>query len=143
MTTITLGVGAHVTVLVRAGQTGGQCGAVIGGADPGFAGPPAHRHPGFTELYVVLEGRLELRRDDELLELGPEDVAVVPAGTVHAFRVCEDAPARWINVWAPGGFEGYFEEVAAVLPADAPPDPAVLAAIACRYGLQVASQVGC
>lgn len=140
MTTINLGKGAHVTVLVRAEQTGGQCGAVIGGADPGFAGPPLHRHPDFTELYVVLEGRLELRRGDELLELGPEDVAVVPTGAAHAFRVCGDVPARWINVWAPGGFEGYFEEAATALPADAPPDPAVLASIASRYGLQLATE---
>jgi mannose-6-phosphate isomerase-like protein (cupin superfamily) len=137
MSTINLGAGAHLRVLARAEQTGGQCGAVIGGADPGFAGPPPHTHR-FTELCIVLEGRLQLSRDYELLELGPQDVAVVPPGTVHAFRVCEEEPARWINVWAPGGFEGYFEEAAAALPADAPPDPAILAAIASRYGLQPA-----
>jgi mannose-6-phosphate isomerase-like protein (cupin superfamily) len=135
MTTINLGASAFVTVLVRADQTGGQCGAVIGGAGPGFVGPPPHHHD-FTELYIVLEGRLELRRGDELLDLGPEDLAAVPAGVTHAFRVCDDAPARWINVWSPGGFEGYFEEAAAALPADGPPDPAVLASVASRYGLR-------
>jgi mannose-6-phosphate isomerase-like protein (cupin superfamily) len=136
VSTIKLGKGAHVTVLVRAEQTAGQCSAVIGGADPGFAGPPPHRHPDFSEMYVLLAGRLELRRGDELLELAPEDVAVVPAGVVHSFRVSSDEPARWVNVWAPGGFEAYFEEAAAALPAEAPPDPAVLASIAARYGLE-------
>jgi len=138
MTTIQLGNSAHVTVLVRAEQTGGQCSAVIGGAEPGFAGPPPHRHPDFTEVYILLAGRLELRRGDELLELASEDVAVVPAGVVHSFRVLSEEPARWVNLWAPGGFEGYFEEAAAALPADAPPDPAALASIAARYGLEPA-----
>lgn len=140
MNAIELGAGAQVTVVVRADQTRGQCSAVLGRAQPGIIGPPAHRHDGFTELYVLLAGRLELRRGDELLDLGPGDVAVVPAGTVHAFTVRGDTPARWVNVWAPGGFEGYFEEAAASLPRDAAPDPALLAAIASRYGLQPASQ---
>jgi mannose-6-phosphate isomerase-like protein (cupin superfamily) len=136
MDTIELGAGAQVTVVVPAEQTSGQCSAIIGVADPGLAGPPPHRHPGFTELYVMLEGRLELRRGSELLELGPGDVAVVPPGVVHAFRSCGTEPARWANIYAPGGFERYFAEAAAALPADAPPDPAVLAAIASRYGLE-------
>ena len=85
----------------------------------------------------MLEGRLELERGDQLLDLGPGDTAAVPPGVAHAFRSCGTDPARWVNVYAPGGFEGYFAEAALALPADAPPDPAVLAAIASRYGLQL------
>jgi mannose-6-phosphate isomerase-like protein (cupin superfamily) len=137
MTTIQLGAGAQVTVIVPADQTGGQCSAVRGSAEPGFAGPPLHRHDDFAELYVVLEGRLELTRGDELLDLGPGDVAAVPAGVAHAFKVCGDRDAKWVNTWSPGGFEGYFEEAADALPADGTPDPAVLASIASRYGLRL------
>jgi DNA-binding CsgD family transcriptional regulator/quercetin dioxygenase-like cupin family protein len=139
MNTIELGAGAQVTILVRAEQTSGQCSAILGFAEAGISGPPPHSHA-FTELYVMLEGHLELQRGDELLELGPGEVAVIPPGTVHAFTVCGEHPARWVNVWAPGGFEGYFEEAAAALPADVAPDPAVLAEIASRYGLQVDSE---
>ena len=140
MDTIELGAGAQVTVIVPAEQTAGQCSAIIGVADPGLAGPPPHRHHRFSELYIMLEGRLELARGSELLELGPADVAVVPAGVVHAFRSCGQAPARWVNVYAPGGFEAYFAEAAAALPADSPPDPAILAAIASRYGLELVDE---
>jgi hypothetical protein len=59
---------------------------------------------------------------------------------VHAFRSCGTEPARWVNVYAPGGFEGYFADAAAALPADSPPDPAALAAIASRYGLELADE---
>jgi mannose-6-phosphate isomerase-like protein (cupin superfamily) len=138
MNTFQLGAGAFVTILVRAAETAGQCSAILGVAGPGVAGPPPHRHR-FTELYLVQAGRLELRRGDELLELGPGDTAVVPPGAVHSFRVIGDATARWVNVWAPGGFEAYFEEAALALPADSPPDRAALAAIAQRYGLEPAA----
>jgi mannose-6-phosphate isomerase-like protein (cupin superfamily) len=136
--TIQLGAGAQVSVIAAATQTAGHCGVVRGHADPGVTGPPPHLHDSFAEIYIVLEGRLELRRGDELLDLGPGDVAVVPPGVVHAFRSCGPQTAQWINIYTPGGFEGYFAEAAAALPPDAPPDPAVLAAIAARYGLSLA-----
>jgi mannose-6-phosphate isomerase-like protein (cupin superfamily) len=137
MNTFQLGAGASVTILIRAAETAGQCSAILGVGEPGVAGPPPHRHR-FTELYLVRDGRLELRRDDELLELGPGDVAVVPPDAVHSFRVTGETTAKWVNVWAPGGFEAYFEEAALALPADSPPDPAALAAIARRHGLEPA-----
>lgn len=133
--TIELGAGASVTVLARAADTAGHCGAIRGTADPGVTGPPLHCHDGFAEVYVMLAGRLELRVGDQLRELGPGDVAVVAPGVAHAFRTLE--PAEWINLWTPGGFEQYFAEAAAALPDDQPPDPAVLGAIAARYGLRV------
>jgi mannose-6-phosphate isomerase-like protein (cupin superfamily) len=135
MNTFQLGAGASVTILVRAAETAEQCSAILGVAEPGVAGPPPHRHQ-FTELYLVHEGRLEVRRNDELLELGSGDLAVIPPGAAHSFRVTGETTAKWVNVWAPGGFEAYFEEAALSLPADGPPDPAALAAIAQRYGLE-------
>lgn len=53
MNTIELGAGAQVTLLVRAEQTGGQCAVVLGVAQPGLTGPPLHRHPNFTEPYIL------------------------------------------------------------------------------------------
>jgi mannose-6-phosphate isomerase-like protein (cupin superfamily) len=136
MQEIVLGRGARVRILVTAEDTGGHASVVEGVADPRIAGPPLHRHPGFTEAYVVQAGILELRRGDELLRLGPGDTAVVPPGTPHAFRVCGGEPARWLNVFSPGGFERYFAEAARLLDGDAPPDPALLAAAAARHGLE-------
>jgi mannose-6-phosphate isomerase-like protein (cupin superfamily) len=48
---------------------------------------PWHRHPHSDELFLVLEGRLEIELDDRRkLSLGPLQCAVVPAGVVHRTR---------------------------------------------------------
>jgi mannose-6-phosphate isomerase-like protein (cupin superfamily) len=48
---------------------------------------PWHRHPHSDELFLVLEGRLEIELDDgRELALGPLQCAVVPAGAVHRTR---------------------------------------------------------
>ena len=132
--TIELGAGASVTVLARATDTAGHCGVIRGTAESGVRGPALHCHDDFAEVYVMLAGRLELRLDDQLRELGPGDVAVVAPGVAHTFRTLERS--EWINLWTPGGFEQYFAEAAAALPDDRPPDPGVLGAIAARYGLR-------
>jgi mannose-6-phosphate isomerase-like protein (cupin superfamily) len=137
METIELGRGARATIIVRAEDTDGQCSVVVGELDTGLSGPPLHRHPGFTETYVGVAGRLKLRCGSDQIALGPGDVAVVPAGTPHTFRSSGNEPARWVNVFAPGGIEGYFREAAELLPADAPPDPVAMAEVAARYGLEL------
>jgi mannose-6-phosphate isomerase-like protein (cupin superfamily) len=48
---------------------------------------PWHRHPRSDELFLVVEGALEIDLDDgRTLRLGPWQSAVVPAGTVHRTR---------------------------------------------------------
>ena len=49
---------------------------------------PWHRHPTSDELFVVMEGTLEieLAPDGRTLRLGPWQSAVVPAGAVHRTR---------------------------------------------------------
>jgi uncharacterized protein YndB with AHSA1/START domain/mannose-6-phosphate isomerase-like protein (cupin superfamily) len=48
---------------------------------------PWHRHPRSDELFVVLEGRLEIElADNSTLTLAPLQSVVIPAGTVHRTR---------------------------------------------------------
>jgi mannose-6-phosphate isomerase-like protein (cupin superfamily) len=48
---------------------------------------PWHQHPRSDELFLVVEGRLEIElADNRTLELGPWQSVVVPAGTVHRTR---------------------------------------------------------
>jgi mannose-6-phosphate isomerase-like protein (cupin superfamily) len=48
---------------------------------------PWHQHPRSDELFLVVEGRLEIELvDGRTLELGPWQTVVVPAGTVHRTR---------------------------------------------------------
>ena len=48
---------------------------------------PWHQHPHSDELFLVVEGRLEIElADGRTLSLGPWQSVVVPAGTVHRTR---------------------------------------------------------
>jgi len=48
---------------------------------------PWHQHPQSDELFLVVEGRLEIElADGRTLNLGPWQSVVVPAGTVHRTR---------------------------------------------------------
>ncbi len=48
---------------------------------------PWHQHPRSDELFLVMEGRLEIElADGRTLGLGPWQSVVVPAGTVHRTR---------------------------------------------------------
>ena len=49
----------------------------------------------------VTEGEVELYRDGKLYRLTRHDYALVPTGTVHAFRSRGGAPARWVEKCAP------------------------------------------
>lgn len=82
-------------------------------APPGFPGPPLHVHPGFDEVFVVLEGRLAMRVGDEAHELGPGGSAYVPGDAPHTFANPSGAPVRFLVTCSPGGFEDYFRAIAA------------------------------
>jgi quercetin dioxygenase-like cupin family protein len=134
-------VGAAVHVLVRAGDTGGAWSLVDYELPPRFAGPPPHAHAVTTEAFYCTAGRLALTLDGRSVTLGAGEVAVVPPGVVHAFANPDDAPARMLILLTPGGFEGYFDELAALAaesPVWPPADPGAVAAVSARYDLVTA-----
>jgi len=56
---------------------------------------PWHKHPRSDELFLVVEGQLEIEVDGgEILHLGPWQSAVVPAGVIHRTR----AVGRTVNL---------------------------------------------
>jgi mannose-6-phosphate isomerase-like protein (cupin superfamily) len=50
-----------------------------------------HAHPESDELFLVIDGRLTIRLRDRNVELGPNDVFVVPAGVEHCPRAEPEA----------------------------------------------------
>lgn len=49
----------------------------------------------------VFEGEVELRRGNDVLRLARDDYALIPTGTLHAFRNAGNAPVRWFEMQAP------------------------------------------
>jgi len=52
-----------------------------------------HTHPDTDELFLVRSGRLTIQLRDRDVELGPDDVFVVPAGVEHCPRADDEVSA--------------------------------------------------
>ena len=110
----------HPKVLLRSEESAGAVGVVESHVSPGWEGPPLHHHP-FDEGFYVLEGELTFQLGEELRSATPGDFVFAPADAVHTFANLSDAPARYLIVVTPGGFERYFERRAAKVKGVEPP----------------------
>ena len=56
-----------------------------------------HVHP-YPETFLLLEGRGRWTAGEDVVELGPEDLLVVPADTPHGFRNVSDERLLVVSV---------------------------------------------
>lgn len=104
---------------------------------PRALGSPVHTHRSEDEWSYVLSGEVGVELDGETSVAVPGDLVLKPRGVPHAFWNAGEAPARFLEVITPGGFEEYFAALAEVLAADGPPDLDRITAVAERYGLEI------
>ena len=74
------------------------------------SGPEAHVHETEDDAFYILEGELVFTADDEDVVAGPGTFVLVPPGVPHTFANRGDAPARFVNVHAPAGFDLRLQE---------------------------------
>jgi len=56
-----------------------------------------HVHP-YAETFLLLAGRARWTVGDDVVELAPEEIVVVPPGTPHGFRNIGDVPLLVVSV---------------------------------------------
>ncbi len=64
---------------------------------------PGHRlslqsHEHRSEHWIVIEGTARVRRDEEVLDIGPNESVYLPVGTVHRLENPGDAPLKVVEV---------------------------------------------
>lgn len=99
------------TILTTA-KTGGAL-SVTDCVSPPGSGPPRHVHEDADETFVLLSGDAEFCLEDERFTRGPGQTAFIPRGTEHTFCILSGVPSRHLIILTPGGFEGFFAEMAA------------------------------
>jgi quercetin dioxygenase-like cupin family protein len=104
--------------------------------EPGFPGPPPHRHRRLHDMFYVLDGTLTMRLGDETLELEPGSFVCVPPGVVHTFSNPSDTAVKILNFNTPAGWENYMRDLAAAL-AGGTPTQEEIGQIASRYDFEV------
>jgi len=126
--------GATAVLRATGGETGGTFGIAELTLPPHFRHIAPHWHAHTTESFYVLDGTIAFTLDDRTFTLGRGGFVMAPARTVHQFWNPTAAPATLLDLFLPGGFEAYFEELAATFPTNARFDAVRMAEIGTKYG---------
>lgn len=100
---------AEIIVKVSGASTGGKL-SVVEEVDP--LDTPLHVHSKEDELWYILEGEHIFQVGDVELRAGPGDVVFGPRGVPHAQRRVVSRKGRFLEIYSPGGFDGFFRELA-------------------------------
>jgi quercetin dioxygenase-like cupin family protein len=98
---------------------------------PANAGPPPHQHP-WEEIYVVLEGELEVSIDGQVQVITAGGVAHVPANVTHGYRNVSDA--HFLTIVTKGNATKFFRQVASEIEMS-PPDVPGVVRVAADHGI--------
>jgi quercetin dioxygenase-like cupin family protein len=93
--------------------------------DTGYEGPGPHYHERHVDSFYVLEGELEFQVADARVTARAGELAFAPRGEVHTLANLSDAPARYLLLCTPAGFERYFDRIAARQAGTEPPSEAL------------------
>jgi quercetin dioxygenase-like cupin family protein len=111
----------HTDVLLRSEQTGGQLSLTEIVVPPHSAGPPLHTHE-FAEAFYMLEGELIFQVEEALTTKRARGVSFAPSNVPHTLANHSDAPARYVLVCTPAGFERHWARLAADQAGVEPPE---------------------
>ncbi len=129
----TIGLGMlGVRFMVWAGESGGHFSLVEHPIPPRTLAAPLHRHAHEDEYSYVLEGRLGALLGDDVVYAEVGDLVFKPRNQWHTFWNDGETPCRILEIIAPGGFEGMFDEMGAFT---GPPTIDEVRALNNRYGL--------
>jgi quercetin dioxygenase-like cupin family protein len=103
--------GVQYRTILPAAATGGAI-SITDSVSPPNSGPPRHIHHDADEVFVMLSGDAEFWLEGETVTRGPGETVFVGRGKEHTFRIVSDIASRHLVILTPGGFEGFFAEMA-------------------------------
>lgn len=103
--------GVTYKTILDSKETGGAM-SIVDSTSPVGSGPPRHIHHNEDETFVILTGvcRVWLEGEEQVLRAG--ESAFIPRSKEHTFKVIGDEPSRHLVILTPGGFEGFFADMA-------------------------------
>lgn len=103
--------GVRYLPLLTTEESGGAL-SITTATSPPASGPPLHVHHDADETFVIHAGRHLFVLEGETFEKGPGDVVFIPRGKEHTFQILGTETAHHTIILTPGGFEGFFREMA-------------------------------
>lgn len=100
------------TVRLRGEDSDGHVSMTEIEVPPHTAGPPLHTHD-FDEIHYVVEGELVFQVRDTVVTRAAGEHSFAPRSVPHALANHSDAPARYVLICTPAGFERHWARLAA------------------------------
>jgi len=100
----------YKTILAKE-DTGGAM-SIVDSLSPVGSGPPRHIHHNEDETFVTITGTCKVWIEGVETIAGPGESVFIPRGKEHTFKVIGDEPCRHLVILTPGGFEGFFQDMA-------------------------------
>jgi mannose-6-phosphate isomerase-like protein (cupin superfamily) len=101
--------------LIWGEESGGGFALVEHPIPPRHLAAPLHRHTREDEYSYVIEGRLGTQLGPDVVYASAGDLVFKPRGQWHTFWNAGDDLCRILEIISPGGFEHFFDELAAGL----------------------------
>ena len=101
----------------------------------GILGAPPHFHKGFDEICRVTQGTLTILVGEKIFEVNEGDWHLRPRGIVHSFWNTGTKPAKFIEIYSPGGHEAYMNELSDLFIQNQGPKPGALDLLAKKYDI--------
>ena len=126
----------EITFKLNKGQTSGNLGSAETTLYPGYMGAVPHRHQGFDEVCRVLQGTLTILVGDEIFKVEAGGWHLRPRGIVHSFWNSGKVPAKFIELYLPGGHEAYMQELTTLFAGGRTPKPEDVDAVAKKHDIE-------
>lgn len=95
---------------LSAHPSSGDFDLMTGETPVGVPGPPPHHHSKYSELFVVLKGKMEFTVNGETKILEEGESIDLPPNTVHTFSNAGTETMYWLHIHSPKGFAAFFNE---------------------------------
>lgn len=126
--------GVRYKTILSSAESGGAM-SIVDSLSPAGSGPPRHIHEKEDEAFILLSGVCEFWLEGQTFTRGAGEAIFIPRGREHTFRVVGDEPCRHLVTLTPGGFEGFFGDMARGR-FRIPEDMEQINAVAARHGLR-------
>lgn len=121
----------HCFIKVSSRDTNGELCVIEDTLKPGFF-LKRHHHKIMTEVFYMLEGKMELVFDDETIILNEGDTITVPPNVWHEARC--DAGGKMITIFKDGEFDVFLEQLSKMSDSDFA-DAALLTAVSEKFDI--------
>lgn len=126
----------EVKFLLEAADTNGALAMFEFTVPAGARVPVPHSHAHYDETIYGVEGVITFTVEGKAVPIGPGETCFIRRGAVHGFNNLHSGQAKALAVVTPAKIgPDFFQEMAAIVNADGPPDVGKMKEIMLRHGL--------